>query len=62
MKKWNMSSNTKKKKIWGSCCCHDGKGTCQVAMPKYSASGWNSQICVRARDRPGRRLVKGAHR
>jgi len=23
---------------------HEGKGTCQVAMPKVSATGWNSQI------------------
>jgi len=23
---------------------HKGKGTCQVAMPKVLAMGWNSQI------------------
>jgi len=33
--------------IWGSMVCHEGKGTCQVIMPKFSAMGWNSQILVK---------------
>lgn len=26
---------------------HEGKGTCQVAMPRVSARGWNNQIYIK---------------
>jgi len=39
-----MSSKTKKNASCGSMVCHDGKGTCQVLMPKVSATGWKRRI------------------
>lgn len=44
-----MSSNTKKKKIWGAITCHEGKGTCHVDMLKVSAMGWKSQIYIESK-------------
>ena len=34
--------------------CHDEKGTCQVLMPKDSATGWKRNICGGQRRRSQR--------